>query len=144
MSEPSVLDYLLSLIDPRREKIDLEDREELSSEMSIDENDQETVLVESESSKESAKTAGIMTNEVIDVVKKEEVAEIGFEREPIYTPFRWRIALVVLFSLIGQAFLEPAFRNLMMGLIFYGLAAGFPGFIYHFRRLEIFRNSGNC
>jgi hypothetical protein len=124
MSEPSVLDYLLSILDPRRERIILEEREILPSEEELSDQFQESILAESDSAEQSA-----TANQILVVEEKDDLPEMPtepeIEREPVYTPFRWRIAFVVLFSLIGQTFLEPALRNLSLGLIFYGVAAGF-------------------
>ena len=140
MSEPSVLDYLLSLIDPRRERIYLEEREKLQPEIDQDIYAQESILTEINSIEEPVEITPSQIiesteKEIISEIKQEPVIaskpkieeepEIKVEQGPIYTPFRWRIAIVVLLSLIGQTFLEPAIKNLTLGLICYAVAAGF-------------------
>ena len=136
MSEPSVLDYLLSLLDPRREKIDLEDREEIATEnvakMESDEtptmSDDATEKPVERKTRQTPVAATVDKKEIVEPESEEEPQpepEPEIEEEPVYTPFRWRIALSVLFLLIGQTFLEPAMRNLSLGLVFYAVAAGF-------------------
>jgi hypothetical protein len=97
MSEPSLLDYLLSIIDPRKERILLEGQAP-SSDTQLE----ELVRIQDES---------ITPEEIVSEQEKPS--------------FPWRVLLAVLFLLTGQYFMEPPLRNWHMGLVFYGIAIVF-------------------
>lgn len=101
MTEPSVLDYLKSILDPRRPRIRLADYEEDRSDQIVDE------LFPSES-------------EPVLMAESEPVkaAIVG-------SPFRWRITASILTLLIGQFLFEPPIQNLYLGLAFYVIGTAF-------------------
>jgi hypothetical protein len=98
MTEPSVLDYLKSILDPRRPRIRLADYEGDRSDQIVDE------LFPPES---------------------EPVLLIEPEVEKIASPFRWRITASILSLLIGQFLFEPPTQSLFLGLAFYVIGTAF-------------------
>ncbi len=98
MTEPSVLDYIKSILDPRQPRIRLADYEEDKSDQIVEE-----------------------------LFPPEQVQVQRIEAEPCRSesPFRWRITASVLSLLIGQFIFEPPTQKLFLGLTFYVIGTAF-------------------
>jgi hypothetical protein len=96
--EPSVLDYLKSILDPRRPRIRLEDYENENSDQ------------------QSTEYSGH---------EPEEIRPVKPTASKKFAPFRWRITASILSLLIGQFFLEPPNQKLFLGIVFYAVGAAF-------------------
>ncbi|MBI9048277.1 MAG: glycosyltransferase family 39 protein [Anaerolineaceae bacterium] len=97
MTEPSVLDYLKSILDPRKKAIRLSDLEEKPDSQMVEE------LFPTEDTPAESKK----------FIPKDHI------------PFRWRISAAIICLLIGQFFMDQPTQKLGLGLIFYGVGAGF-------------------
>jgi hypothetical protein len=104
MTEPSVLDYLKSLFDPRRPRIRLADYEEKHSDQNVNQvNLEEYPVVQGEM-----------------VLTDEQELITGAKKG---TSFRWKISTAILCLLIGQFLFEPPNQKLIPGIAFYFIGA---------------------
>ncbi|MEJ5201482.1 MAG: glycosyltransferase family 39 protein [Anaerolineales bacterium] len=90
VEEPSVLDYVKSLLMPWRKKI--------------------TLPAEPSGQEQVAKTG-------MEVLQPENVMEKVTERKPVFWP--WRALLTLVLALAAQSQFEPPEQNLTLGLVFY-------------------------
>jgi hypothetical protein len=102
MKEPSVLDYVKSLLDPRRIRISLSDYEEADLHKYDD-----------------AESAQYFD----EIEKKDEIRGTPVERA--YFNWPWRTTMARLLALTGQFLFEPPRAGAFPGILFYLLSAGF-------------------